>query len=63
MDNIVSSTNSVPQQTEQKFNIELNLQELNTVIAGLQELPHRVVDAVLRKIIAQAQEQAQKQNS
>ncbi len=38
-------------------NLELDVNELNVVVGGLQELPHRVVDGLLRKIIEQAQAQ------
>lgn len=37
--------------------LELTIQEVNTVLAALQEMPHRVVDGVLRKVVAQAQAQ------
>jgi hypothetical protein len=37
--------------------IELSVQEINVVMGALQELPHRVVDGLLRKIIGQAQPQ------
>jgi hypothetical protein len=39
--------------------VELNVNELNVVLAALQELPHRVADPVLRKIMQQAQGQLQ----
>jgi hypothetical protein len=37
--------------------LTLNVNELNVVIGGLQELPHRVVDGILRNIMGQAQAQ------
>jgi len=37
--------------------VELTVQEVNTVLAALAELPHRVADPVIRKVFAQAQEQ------
>lgn len=37
--------------------LELNVNELNVVLAALQELPHRVVDPLLRKLMEQAQPQ------
>ena len=39
--------------------LELNVNELNIVIAGMQELPHRVVDGLIRKLVEQAQAQLQ----
>ena len=39
--------------------LELTIQEINVVFAALQELPHRVADPVLRKIMEQAQSQLQ----
>lgn len=39
--------------------IEVNVNELNLIFAALQELPHKVVDPVLRKVFAQAQSQLQ----
>ena len=38
-------------------NIEMNVNELNVVLAALQELPHRVADPILRSVMQQAQEQ------
>lgn len=37
--------------------ITLNINEINVVLAALQELPHRVADPILKKIIQQAQDQ------
>lgn len=37
--------------------LEVNVNELNIIMGGLQELPHRVVDALLRKLMEQAQAQ------
>lgn len=51
--------NPANQQAEQKVNVALTVQEFNTVMAALQELPHRAVDALLRNLIAQAQAQIQ----
>ena len=39
--------------------LELDVNELNIVLSGLQELPHRAVDAIIRKLIEQAQGQLQ----
>jgi hypothetical protein len=35
----------------------LNVNELNIILAGLQELPHRVVDALIKNLMTQAQSQ------
>lgn len=35
----------------------LNVNELNVILAGLQELPHRVVDALIKNLMTQAQSQ------
>jgi len=43
---------SVPELT-----LNVNVNELNIIIAGLQELPHRVVDSIIKKIFQQAQAQ------
>jgi len=39
------------------ISIELNVQEVNTILAALGELPHRVADPILRKVVEQAQKQ------
>ena len=35
----------------------LNVNDLNIVFAGLQELPHRVVDTLIKNLMSQAQAQ------
>ena len=42
-------------QTETVITLELNINEINIVIGALRELPHRVVDQTLNKVIMQAQ--------
>jgi len=37
--------------------LTLNVNELNVVLAGLQELPHRVVDSIIKNLMTQAQAQ------
>jgi hypothetical protein len=37
--------------------LEVSVNELNIIMGGLQELPHRVVDVLLRKLMEQAQTQ------
>ena len=43
----------------QTVNLSVDINELNIIMGGLQELPHRVVDPLLKKIMQQAQEQLQ----
>ena len=45
------------QQDAPTVKVELTVQELNVIMGALQELPHRVVDGLLRKVIGQAQPQ------
>lgn len=45
------------QAAEPVLKLELTVNEANLVMGALQELPHRVVDGLLRKIIGQAQGQ------
>jgi hypothetical protein len=35
----------------------VNINEVNTILAALQELPHRVVDPVIKNLLQQAQSQ------
>jgi hypothetical protein len=48
-----------PQAESPVIALELNVQEINVVFAALQELPHRVADPILRKLMEQAQKQLQ----
>jgi hypothetical protein len=45
------------QQQGPNVNLEMTVNELNVVMAALQELPHRVADPILRKFMQQAQAQ------
>lgn len=47
----------VENQPEPTVNVELSVNELNIILGSLQELPHRVVDSILRKLMQQAQAQ------
>lgn len=38
-------------------NLTVDVNELNVIMGGLQELPHRVSDSILKKLFAQAQAQ------
>lgn len=45
---------------EQVIALSVDVNDFNVVMAGLQELPHRVVDPIIRKLVAQAQMQLQR---
>lgn len=49
------------QQAQQVPNVTItvDVNELNLIMGGLQELPHRVVDPLLKKLFQQAQAQLQ----
>ncbi len=47
--------------TDTVITLELNVNETNLVLGALRELPHRVVNDVLNKVIAQAQSQMPQQ--
>jgi hypothetical protein len=53
----------VSTQTPPEVKLTLNVQEVNTVIAALAELPHRVSDALIRKVFTQANEQIPQQRT
>lgn len=40
--------------------ITVDVNELNIIMGGLQELPHRIVDPILKKLFQQAQSQLAK---
>ena len=49
--------------TETVITLELNVNEVNLVLGALRELPHRLVNDVLNKVIAQAQSQMPQQTA
>lgn len=49
----------VENQQAPTVSVTLDVNELNIVMGALQELPHRVVDILLKSIFQQAQEQLQ----
>lgn len=51
--------NQVQEAPAPTVSVELTVQELNVIFAALQELPHRVADPILRKVMEQAQAQLQ----
>jgi hypothetical protein len=50
-ENQVAAAQQAPVPT---VHLELNVNEVNVVFAALQELPHRVADPILRKLMEQA---------
>lgn len=46
-----------PAQQAPTVTLTVDVNELNIIMGGLQELPHRVVDPVLKKLFQQAQAQ------
>lgn len=55
LDSKVIDQNQAPNVT-----LSLSVNELNVILAGLQELPHKISDNTLRKIMQQAQSQLKK---
>jgi len=47
----------VENQQVPEVTLNVNVNELNIIMGGLQELPHRVVDSILKKLFQQAQAQ------
>lgn len=62
LDNIAENVQSQSSPQDPTVKIDFTINELNTVMAGIQELPHRVADPILKKIFAQAQSQLQPTN-
>jgi len=52
-----TKSESIVDNTTKLVSIELSVDELNVVLGALQELPHRVVDKLLKNIFEQAQKQ------
>lgn len=51
----------VANQAAPDINLTLAVQEVNTILAALGELPHRVADVLIRKVFTQANEQMPQQ--
>ena len=47
---------------EQDFNFVLNTTECNTILAALEELPHKISRRIIDKLLTQAQPQIKKSN-
>ena len=48
-----------PQTDNRKINLTFTVNDINTILASLQELPHRVSDPIIRSLIDQVQPQIQ----
>ncbi|CAB4142949.1 hypothetical protein UFOVP447_56 [uncultured Caudovirales phage] len=59
MTDIVENEAAQPVAANPSVTLEVNVNELNVIIGALQELPHRVVDGLLRKLIDSAKAQLQ----
>jgi hypothetical protein len=57
MENTTKQTESIADNTIKLINVEVTIEELNVILGALQELPHRVVDKLLKSIFEQAQKQ------
>ena len=55
LDSKLVENQQAPQAPTVTLTVDVN--ELNIIMGGLQELPHRVVDPVLKKLFQQAQAQ------
>ena len=59
LDKLVDA-NEQPQ--EPRLTLEVSINEINVILSALSELPHRVSDPILRKLMEQAQGQLPKPN-
>jgi hypothetical protein len=58
LDSKLAENQQAPQAPQAPtVNITVDVNELNVIMGGLQELPHRVSDSILKKLFAQAQAQ------
>lgn len=48
-----------PQTDDRKVNLTFTVTDINTILASLQELPHRVSDPIIKSLIEQVQPQIQ----
>ena len=48
-----------PAKDTRILKLEYTVDEINTILASLQELPHRISDSIIRKTIEQVQPQIQ----
>lgn len=59
MNNEDVQTEELPTAEEKVVKVELTVNELNVVLGALQELPHRMVDGLLKKLLDQGRSQLQ----
>jgi hypothetical protein len=59
MNNEDVQTEELSAAEEKVVKVELTVNELNVVLGALQELPHRMVDGLLKKLLEQGQRQLQ----
>lgn len=45
------------EKNQPTITLELDVNSVNTILAALGELPHRIADPILRKVVEQAQKQ------
>ena len=62
LDNITEHVGKQTTPQDPTVKIDLTINEFNTVMAAIQELPHRVADPILKKMFAQAQMQLHSAN-
>jgi hypothetical protein len=55
LDSKLVENQQAPQAPTVTLTVDVN--ELNIIMGGLQELPHRIVDPILKKLFQQAQAQ------
>jgi hypothetical protein len=53
----MTEENTPVENTDPAINLTLKVSEVNVILAGLQELPFKVADPLLKGIIAQANSQ------
>lgn len=52
---MTEETTTQPENQDPTLNIVLKVTEINVILAGLQELPFKVADPLMKSVIAQAQ--------
>jgi hypothetical protein len=57
LDPMLAENQQAPAQQAPTVTLTVDVNELNVIMGGLQELPHRVVDPILKKLFQQAQAQ------
>lgn len=57
LDPMLAENQQAQAQQTPTVTLTVDVNELNVIMGGLQELPHRVVDPLLKKLFQQAQAQ------